>query len=343
MIQDYSTFEDTRVLKRCTNYLARTSLFSHIHGIYVSFLCCLCSVLLSCSTLWTSLAFGPDYEPLQPICQSFPTIEHIEPNWNPFLPGIELASASIQQPSLQLWGARIFLDHPSIQLQVGPVELQNGIGKSVKPSFFAQQYECNVAVNANPFDPSSALEGELRRIVGIAVQNGKVLSLPHPRYAGLVVTFDKKAVVTEQGYLKIKNSQVLLGSIPIQYGVGGFFRVLQDGQPKAGGPKYSERVPHTAAGVNKDGSILFLLVIDGYRRRSIGATEVETGEILKKLGATDGLLLDGGGSSVFVIRYPTSEANVLNVPMHNRFPRQERAVALCLGVRSIPIPNDCTE
>jgi len=223
---------------------------------------------------------------------------------------------------------------------VGPEEIQNGIGKSVKPSVFTQHYGCNVVVNANPFDPSSAVEGELRRVVGIVVHEGKVLSFPHPKYASLVFFFNKRAAVTDQSYLEIKNGQAILQSNLIQYAVGGFFRVLRDGETTAGGPKYLERAPRTAAGVNDQGTILFLLVIDGYRRSSVGATEEETGKILKKLGATNGLLLDGGGSSTFVIRQPNGGVEVLNVPMHNRVPRQERAVSLCLGVRSIPKPNE---
>ena len=40
--------------------------------------------------------------------------------------------------------------------------------------------------------------------------------------------------------------------------------------------------------------VLYLLVVDGRRPGSVGATEVETALLLLSLGAESGLLMDGG-------------------------------------------------
>jgi len=136
--------------------------------------------------------------------------------------------------------------------------------------------------------------------------------------------------VTEQSNLSVEAQTVLYRGIPLQNAIGGFFIVLQGGIPRGDRQK---RFPRSAAGTGEEGRVLYLLVIDGYRRDSIGATEEETGRILQLLGATEGLILDGGGSSVLVARTPAAGYRSLNVPMHNRTPHQERAVGLCLGIR----------
>jgi exopolysaccharide biosynthesis protein len=66
------------------------------------------------------------------------------------------------------------------------------------------------------------------------------------------------------------------------------------------------------------------VVIDGRSRASVGATVGELGEVLRELGASDGVKLDGGGSSALFVR----GRGVLNRPSDGR----ERAVANHLAV-----------
>ena len=56
------------------------------------------------------------------------------------------------------------------------------------------------------------------------------------------------------------------------------------------------RHPRTALGRTHDGDLIFV-AIDGRQKMSVGATLAEEAEILKNMGCTDALNLDGGGST----------------------------------------------
>ena len=56
------------------------------------------------------------------------------------------------------------------------------------------------------------------------------------------------------------------------------------------------RHPRTALGRTRDGDLIFV-AIDGRQKMSAGATLAEEAEILKNMGCTDALNLDGGGST----------------------------------------------
>ncbi|WP_183095937.1 phosphodiester glycosidase family protein [Nocardioides stalactiti] len=58
-----------------------------------------------------------------------------------------------------------------------------------------------------------------------------------------------------------------------------------------------EMHPRTAVGVDRDTKELIILVVDGRQDFSRGYTMVELGKMLLRLGAEDGLNLDGGGST----------------------------------------------
>jgi exopolysaccharide biosynthesis protein len=58
------------------------------------------------------------------------------------------------------------------------------------------------------------------------------------------------------------------------------------------------RHPRTAAGVGKNGEILFV-VVDGRQHASVGMTLEELGQTMIELGAWEAVNLDGGGSSTF--------------------------------------------
>jgi len=170
---------------------------------------------------------------------------------------------------------------------------------------------------------SSAVEGEDRALTGLSVSSGALVSPPDPRYAALVFRAGPRASVEAQdGFSPTPD---------IENAVGGFFIVLKQGVP-GGHPE--RRFPRTAAGVSSDGSLLYLLVVDGRRARSVGATEPETGRLLERLGALDGLILDGGGSSALALRGPGGEPSVVNRPVHGGFPGRERAVGNVLGILS---------
>jgi len=125
----------------------------------------------------------------------------------------------------------------------------------------------------------------------------------------------------------------------VENAVGGFRIILREGglpERLLSGNNASQseapRHPRSAAGLSADGSILYLLVIDGRRPGSAGATEAETGFVLKNLGAAWGLNFDGGGSTALALRFPDGRVRTANTPVHGGIPGRERAVAACLGI-----------
>jgi hypothetical protein len=214
---------------------------------------------------------------------------------------------------------------------------------AVKVSSFVRNYGLIAGINAVPFSPVSAKEGEDRTIAGIVMAGGLVLSPPRPEYDALVFYRDNRAAIVKQGEM---------GELAdIDAALGGFRCILENGAlperlqranepgpgastsvPAPSGPRH----PRSAAGLSADGRVLYLLVIDGRRPRSVGATEAETGLILKALGAMQGLNFDGGGSSALALRFSDDQVRTVNIPIHSYLPGRERAVASCLGIALTP-------
>lgn len=72
---------------------------------------------------------------------------------------------------------------------------------------------------------------------------------------------------------------------------------------------YVRRNPRTAAGILPDGRVIFVQVDGRQPGRSVGLSITETAAVMKALGATDAINLDGGGSSAVV-----TEDGLVNTP-----------------------------
>jgi hypothetical protein len=115
-------------------------------------------------------------------------------------------------------------------------------------------------------------------------------------------------------------------------------QVLRDGSPQLSPqiPHDGGRHPRTALGFAADRHTLWLLVIDGRNEDGDGATVEQLSSALRALGASEGLKLDGGGSSTLYVR----PNGVVNHPSDGR----ERVVANHFGVvidPSSPLPAAC--
>jgi hypothetical protein len=279
----------------------------------------------SCASLGPLFLGGKDADNPYPPLYRVPTITDLRPHWEAVYPGLEMYSVRVDTPALEVWALRIHLDNPAVRAVVGPEAepgMPYGTVKSLRVSTFAQRYGCVAAINGSPFNPSSDREGEKRSIVGIGVEKGRWISPAVSKYAALVFHPDKTAAVISQ-------ASIPLGSA-IQNALGGFFVVLSQGKPQG---TTVIRNPRSAAGLGNGGKTLYLVAIDGRRGASVGTTSFETGKILSLLGAQDGLIFDGGGSTALVLRQQDGSYRPLNVPIHDGKPFQERAVALSLGIR----------
>ncbi|MBV8497971.1 MAG: phosphodiester glycosidase family protein [Candidatus Eremiobacteraeota bacterium] len=134
---------------------------------------------------------------------------------------------------------------------------------------------------------------------------------------------DANAVVTVSGDL------APLGLDSISAAVGGGALILHDGAWYDDGDapyrvENSRRMPCSGAAIAPNGR-LFLVEVDGRQPElSVGVTRPEFAALMRALGATEGLLFDGGGSSTLVARrLGESDADVMNSPSDGR----ERPVA----------------
>ena len=194
----------------------------------------------------------------------------------------------------------------------------------MKVSSFVRDGGLLVGINALPFEPVSAREGEPRTNVGVVVADGRMVSPPRPGLDALVFLADGSVAVMGQAEMR--------GMDGIVNAVGGFRRILEDGFPVPEVLGLKVRHPRTAAGISACGNFLYLLVVDGRRPGSVGSTEEETALLLASLGARDGINLDGGGSSALAVRLPNGRVRVVNTPIHGKIPGRERAVAGSIGV-----------
>jgi hypothetical protein len=250
--------------------------------------------------------------------------------------GIFYYAGRIASPRLQFHALKISLNNPAgpiagprLRIVVGPEAVRPGAaGSGIVPSTYVTSFVKNnkliVGINATPFDPSSAREGEERFVVGIGIANGRPIAPPVSRFDALVFYADGSAAIVNQGALPGQE---------ILHAAGGFHCILRDGEltERAIQKRDTPRYARSAVGLSADGRVLYLIAIDGGQLGKPGATEAETALILKHLGAQDALNLDGGGSSALALRLPDNTVRTLNTPAHGGIPGKERAVALCVG------------
>jgi len=91
--------------------------------------------------------------------------------------------------------------------------------------------------------------------------------------------------------------------------------------------------PRTAVGINRNGRLLYLVVVDGRQPfYSDGATFAELAQLLIDQGAYAGMSLDGGGSSTMVVEAEGGGHRILNSPIDHYIPGTERPVGTHLGI-----------
>lgn len=213
---------------------------------------------------------------------------------------------------------------------------------------FVQDTGCVLGFNANFFSWLADPDGNktLADVIGLSISDGRVISGPRS-YEGrsdpaIVFSKQPRARVMILGQADLQAGEVWDGVA----GIGGSGStatpgtlLVQDGVNLGNtarvGPQ--TRHPRTAAGVNADGTLLIVAVIDGRQpEHSIGINLPDLADLMIKHGADDALNLDGGGSSAFVCWGPAAtgpaaqgDGWITNSPSDGRF----RAVANSVGVR----------
>ncbi len=194
------------------------------------------------------------------------------------------------------------------------VEQQNA-QLGMNASFFAPYYD------DQPWDVYPK-EGDSVRILGGSVVDGEARGMPRDwqgMWAGEYVFLDSNGV---PGVAFDAPEDAI-------WGVGGRERILAEGEVVASD---SDPYPRSIIGVDALSNTMWWLVVDGKQPGySGGATLEQAAELLRRLGATDALEMDGGGSSILVDG-TNGEPEVLSRPVNQAIPGRSRVVANHVGV-----------
>jgi len=279
-------------------------------------------IFFSCASLSSNVS-------AQEASVSFQAVTVVEPVWQPFTDNVDYFRARVLVPQLEFWALRVNLNSQNIRIVVrGGAQSNDSTTLSTKVSSFVRDNDLLAGINTVPFDIIASKEGQPIKNIGIVISGGKLIAPANRQYDALVFYKDGKAAIVSQSSLQSTEN--------IENAVGGFYKILAEGEPAQRTQGREERHPRSAAGVSVDSNYLYLLVIDGRRTASVGSTERETAIILRSLGSWEGINFDGGGSSALALRYEDGRVRTANTPIHGGIPNQERAVAGCLGVSLNP-------
>lgn len=265
-------------------------------------------------------------------CASEPAV-NASPVTRPAMPYV-IRSETRNDPPMRLWSVQIDLKDPRTKVQVlgggedpdGPGEWQTTLAPV--PAI-VEKNDLDLAVNASFFgvDKTGQWAGkgytanQPAKANGWTMTDGKKWSDANPEWPVLWIDANNRAHLSTTADVK-NATQVVAGNAWI----------LRDGKsavPEKG--MMTVKHPRTAVGVNADGTLLTLLIVDGRQPGvSIGMTGEEMRVELEKLGCVNAINLDGGGSTTLVERdAATDEPKIINRPSDGR----PRPVANVVGVK----------
>ena len=172
-------------------------------------------------------------------------------------------------------------------------------------------------INTNPWDslPDNSgkknrhwFEGQPVDIYALAVSGGVTRS-PYLVRAGRK-DYASSVWISERGRCFIGNAP---GVESATHAMTGWQPVVLEGA-LAVGPK-DDRAPRTAIGVSREGTAMWLVVVDGRQKEySEGMSVYELGELMLGLGCWNAVNMDGGGSSIMGLADTNGQLQVVNSP-----------------------------
>lgn len=193
------------------------------------------------------------------------------------------------------------------------VARREGFDIAVNGDFFSIKQEAPVEAGMRPI----YREGQWALVLGPAVTDGAAWAVAARARPSLVIGKDGRATLGRFARPPKEAWQVVAGNVAL----------VEKGKKVA--PPDAARHPRTAVGMDEKGTKLVILVVDGRMPLvSIGMTYAELADEMIRLGCHWAMNLDGGGSSVLVMR-EGQEVRIVNTPSEGR----ERPVANVLGVK----------
>jgi hypothetical protein len=244
------------------------------------------------------------------------------PVWKRVFIGVYVADLTAERPRpMQGYAVRINLRSRGVRFTATPGngDREQETDGTLTSTFLARE-KCQVAINAAPFAPIHTEEGLPQDVVGLHVSRGRLVSEAHEKWPALLIGPGNEARIAAPPF-------DLRG---VHTAVGGFGIVLKDGKVSPGN---ADVHPRTAVGLRDEGRRMIWLVIDGRQPGySAGATTADVGRWLAGLGCTDGINLDGGGTTALVFEGADGKPDVRNRPIHANKPGTERVAGSHLGL-----------
>jgi len=251
--------------------------------------------------------------------------------------GIRIHSEIQTNPSQRLFIAEVDLTNPKLRLRVsrgGPDP--DGAGKwettLMEPTQIAAREKFNFVVNGDFFKAKGVNDGEGTNahfraaqwalVEGPAMTAGETWATASNARPCLVLHKNNSVTIERLTSPSTDALEVIAGNTIL----------VRDSKVVPHQTKV--RHPRTAVGLDATGNKLIFLVNDGRKPGvAVGLSYDELGAEMVRLGCTEALNLDGGGSSVMAVRpLNTEKFQILNAPTDGR----ERAVANVLGISVDP-------
>lgn len=231
--------------------------------------------------------------------------------WKPIFVGIELCEATTAKPRpLQIRAVRIDTRAPGIRFIVTPDngELPGEVS-SRRSTRFLEEFKCQVAINASFFAGKYDQPDLPQDIVGLTIAEGKQYSEPN-EFAALLISRTNRCRISRPPF-EIRNAWNAVAGDTLLLEDGKIVPEAVDGRSRIANALH----PRSAAGISRGGRYLYLMTVDGRQPGySEGTSKLETAEWLRKLGAWDGLNLDGGHSTNLVMEGPDGKPVLINHP-----------------------------
>ena len=230
--------------------------------------------------------------------------------------GLEYQYIEIQKPRInRAHILRVDLKNPNIKPSIIVAKDPDGSGPAeaelTNPFKLANKNEVLAFINTNPWDSFPNKEGKRNRnwfegqpvdIDGLAISGGKIRSNTQPR--------DSSIWLNNEG-------QLILGGKPenedVQEAMNGFQLITKEGNIIVS-PDNSIH-PRTAIGANKNGTLIWLVVVDGRQKGySEGMNLFELASLMVDLGCWNATNMDGGGSSIMGMIEADGKIKLMNSP-----------------------------
>ena len=230
--------------------------------------------------------------------------------------GLEYQYIQIQKPRInRAHILRVDLKNPNIKPSIIVAKDPDGSGPAeaelTNPFKLANKNEVLAFINTNPWDSFPNKEGKRNRnwfegqpvdIDGLAISGGKIRSNTQPRESSIWLN---------------NEGQLILGGKPenedVQEAMNGFQLITKEGNIIVS-PDNSIH-PRTAIGTNKNGTLIWLVVVDGRQKGySEGMNLFELASLMVDLGCWNATNMDGGGSSIMGMIEADGKIKLMNSP-----------------------------